>query len=145
MMQPVISDRHRSLVYRAILLVLLAIATIGTNQSVREQTTTTAATVTTTSTTAPLALECHRNPYRNALDTSLSNMVVLSQNWLADLPHHYDTANTKAALVNHTRFQAFEPFGTCETSCVGGACRDDVSKIVCGLSSLTTGCVVYSI
>lgn len=144
MAQTVVSDRHRPLIYRAVLLLLLAIVVIVTNQSFREQTATTTATLTTT-TTAPHTLECHRNPYRSSLNTSLSDMAVLSQKWLADLSHHYETASTKAALTNHMRFQAFEPFGTCETSCVGGACRDDASKIVCGLPSLTKGCVVYSI
>jgi len=48
----------------------------------------------------------------------------------------------------HTRFKAFEEMATCQQTCVGGACSNDQSKIVCGLDNLkqqNEKCVIYSI
>ena len=94
---------------------------------------------------ASALLECHKNPYRESLNTSLTDLLAMSNEWLASLPEHYAIARNENALIKHTRFQPFQPFGTCNQTCVGGACREDTSKIVCGIESLKKGCIVYSI
>ena len=68
----------------------------------------------------------------------------MSKEWLASLPEHHAVARSENTLIKHTRFQAFQPFGTCNQTCVGGPCRNDASKIVCGIEFLKKGCIVYS-
>lgn len=53
---------------------------------------------------------------------------------------------------DHQRFYPFNPHVKCKDSdrtCVGGACGDDTSKIVCGLQNLRqvpeSDCIIYSI
>lgn len=106
---------------------------------------------------------CTRNPYAVALNEPLEVSAQQAREWLANVNETYQKADTDKSLLKHThaRFFPFEPMASCNaTTCVGGRCRSDESKIVCGfeqLSSDTTTattttaaasndkCVIYSI
>ena len=103
------------------------------------------ATVSPLTKTAVSHIECKNNPYRDSLNTTFADMADMSQNWLNGISDHFVSARRNETWNEHNRFQVFQPFGSCQESCVGGACRDDVSKIVCGLQFLQEGCIVYSI
>jgi len=93
---------------------------------------------------------CHANPYAGALQESLEDVAVKMDSWMANLALHQQKA-ASASMFRHThdRFFPFDAnMATCKsTTCVGGTCRADTSKIVCGLEQLTEQqqCVVYSI
>jgi len=97
------------------------------------------------------SLICHANPYAGALQDSLDQISQKMDDWMSHLAAHQQRA-AEPGMVRHTH-ERFFPFdanlASCQTTtCVGGKCRDDTSKIVCGLEQLTiatTTCVVYSI
>lgn len=85
------------------------------------------------------------NPFESSLHVSLKHAKKYMHDWQLTVPA------LEAALVsnggsrhNHKRFDAFEELG-CDTTCVGGDCSQDESKIVCGLHLLKPPCIVYSI
>ena len=97
---------------------------------------------------------CVENPYISSLSTSIMNISKSMDDWLMNIvPIEKDLVNrTRGHPHTHDRFHAFEPMGSCMMSCMGGACKEDRSKIVCGnhskdgaVSSLSAPCVVYSI
>ena len=59
---------------------------------------------------------------------------------------HYNSPASRQH--NHKRFDAFAVMGQgCDQQCIGGACRQDTSKITCGVThdNMVAPCVVYSI
>jgi len=98
---------------------------------------------------------CTQNPYRNALQTSLEQAGSNMDAWLEQLDEHQEKTSNATVMQrhNHDRFFPFEPHSPCQsTTCVGGTCRRDTSKIVCGLQDMIaqedndgSPCIVYSI
>ena len=99
---------------------------------------------------------CHANPYADALNESLPEISVRMDQWVANLTLHQQRAAAPSMFQHtHERFFAFDAtMAHCSNkTCVGGMCRQDTSKIVCGLEQLATAateqqpssCVVYSI
>lgn len=98
---------------------------------------------------------CHQNPYLQAIQEPSWVLQARADLWLYDLPkHHQKGLNTSAYDPDgHGRFFPFEEMATCtEKTCIGGACFEDESKTVCGLSQVvptTQGtkskCIAYSI
>ena len=75
--------------------------------------------------------------------------------WLAEIGRHHETAMSETNH-DHGRFFPFDIMANCtELACVGGPCRGDTSKIVCGMPELThvrvtsarkdEKCIIYSI
>jgi len=93
---------------------------------------------------------CWENPFAKNVNASLEEVGSAIDKWIAN-----STAieTSLARIVDnskhpHTRFQAFEVMGggCTQTDCIGGACKRDVSKIMCGSAQeLKAPCVVYSI
>ena len=84
---------------------------------------------------------CRSNPYLGALNGSVTEIAHRMERWLQELPRHQQRASS-SLLHEHTheRFFAFDDTGitTCTSvMCVGGPCRADASKMVCGLDQLT--------
>jgi len=100
---------------------------------------------------------CRNNPYVSALKDSLEVISQRAQVWLnssSAIALANLRKNPRTHRWNHRRFDAFEIMAPCNaTSCVGGPCKSDESKIVCGLDSLQTTtdknedelCIIYSI
>jgi hypothetical protein len=99
---------------------------------------------------------CHQNPYVGALESSLEKIAGEMDSWLENIGNHVAKGSSaEMTEPDHSRFFPFEVMSECkEKSCVGGPCRSDTSKIVCGLDQLQkeTGrlrgadaCIVYSI
>mmetsp|Transcript_38118 Transcript_38118/g.92254 ORF Transcript_38118/g.92254 Transcript_38118/m.92254 type:complete len:266 (-) Transcript_38118:2414-3211(-) len=71
--------------------------------------------------------------------------------WLE--PSHVDSVLREATLnetwkIEWNVFNSINVMNRCKNDqrkCIGGPCRDDRSKITCGISALQRGCVVYSI
>ena len=74
---------------------------------------------------------CKQNPYRSSLSMDFDELSIKTDNWLAN-----ETEITKDIVLrskgehNHIRFDAFEEFGNCNYTCVGGGCKGDRSKII---------------
>ena len=102
---------------------------------------------------------CHHNPFLISLaadDDKLRttfNALVNETAW----DREQITLNPQTNH-NHNRFRVFHKGIDCNYTCVGGACGDDTSKVVCGLDALlqreevvvsrpssSPSCVVYSI
>ena len=103
---------------------------------------------------------CQQNPLLDALNATPEAIADKMDAWLGGIGDAHAKAATDPSmqLHDHARFFPFDVMAPCnEKSCVGGACRRDTSKIVCGLEQLQqqasekTGnsrnetCVVYSI
>jgi len=92
---------------------------------------------------------CDQNQYVNSLSLPLTEYSQLMDKWFANrITIERDlTAETVGFAHNHKRFKAFEVMGECNETCVGGPCKDDLSKITCGVQegSMESPCVVYSI
>lgn len=90
---------------------------------------------------------CTQNQYANALNLPLNDTAGLMDQWLANKTLHEKTlmANRQNMEHNHGRFDAFQVMGECNVDCIGGECRRDTSKIVCGGTAVRDPCVVYSI
>jgi len=105
---------------------------------------------------------CQENVYSNSLSLPLSKYGEHMDNWMSNRTQKEKelTVQTLGFEGGHKRFDAFEVMGACNTTCIGGACRKDTSKIVClgdndsvyeKNSSLSAAknygepCVVYSI
>ena len=92
---------------------------------------------------------CDQNQYVNSLSLALSDYAELMDKWLANrITIEKDlTAETIGFEHDWTRFKAFEAMGGCNETCVGGMCKEDESKITCGVQegSMEAPCVVYSI
>jgi hypothetical protein len=90
---------------------------------------------------------CRENPYAASFHSSLDSIRSKADTWLANMDSHLLEAS-KDEMKEHTwaRFFPFDTMTECATSCVGGPCRSDTSKIICGIDKLQTEekCVVYS-
>jgi len=91
------------------------------------------------------SLLCTQNPFVGALNESLETADNRATDWLENIEEAYK--KSESAGNGHGRFFPFEPTVTCkDISCVGGKCKADTSKMVCGLDHLVNRfCVIYSI
>jgi hypothetical protein len=91
---------------------------------------------------------CRENPYAASFHSSLDSIRSQADAWLENIDNHLQIA-TQEEMKNHShaRFFPFDTMAECDTTCVGGACKLDKSKIVCGIEKLQTEekCVVYSV
>jgi hypothetical protein len=91
---------------------------------------------------------CWENPYAASFHSSLESIRSQADAWLENMDSHLQLAEQKEMKqFDHARFAPFEVMAECDTTCVGGACKHDKSKIVCGMEKLQTEekCVVYSV
>lgn len=91
---------------------------------------------------------CTQNPFANYLSLELSSYANLVNNAIEDRASIEESLIPRANGHDHVRFEAFQEMGACKIghqTCLGGTCRDDESKIICGLSALKPPCVIYSI
>lgn len=96
---------------------------------------------------------CIQNQYAKSLSLPLSEYGILMDKWLDNkiAIEKELTSRTIGFPWNHDRFDAFQVMGDCEKTCIGGECREDTSKIVCGVTdnqgrnAMEAPCVVYSI
>jgi hypothetical protein len=111
-----------------------------------------------TQTTAPPSVHndvevagiCQENPYAGSLHSSLDGIRSQAKQWLEKKgmdSHLQRAAQEEMKQRTWDRFFPFEVMAACNTTCVGAECRDDKSKIVCGIEKLQTEekCVVYSV
>jgi hypothetical protein len=91
---------------------------------------------------------CRENPYAASFHSSLDSIRSKADTWLANMDHHLHNAS-QDEMKGHSwaRFFPFDTMAECDSTCVGGACRQDTSKIICGIDKLQTEekCVVYSV
>jgi hypothetical protein len=91
---------------------------------------------------------CQENPYAESLQSSLEEIRSQADQWLNGVDSHIQRA-TQEEMKKHNwdRFFPFEVMAECNTTCVGGPCKRDVSKITCGIENLQAekNCVVYSV
>jgi hypothetical protein len=94
-----------------------------------------------------MARLCHQNQYKDSLNSTLAETATRVDSWLdSETEIERDIVSRfNANAYDHTRFEVFEEMTGCQTSCIGGSCREDKSKIACGIPSLKAPCVVYSI
>lgn len=96
---------------------------------------------------------CPNNPYLPSMDVDHVNIEAYRRK-LASARER--AVSNPANKHDHKRFKIFEKLAQCKsTACIGGACRQDTRKIVCGLENLQktqqadsggkSTCVVYSI
>ena len=83
---------------------------------------------------------CYQNPYKSSLRDPLDVVALRMREWLSPdkLAESYDQAKNDASLAqwNHKRFTFVSNMTSCNNfDCIGGQCRQDTSKIVCGDSS----------
>jgi Methyltransferase domain len=94
---------------------------------------------------------CAQNPYLGAIDEPFHVIASRADAWLSNILVSMERANDSLMLnTNHLRFFPFEEMASCQNrsiSCIGGRCRTDQSKIMCGINELKKdkGCIVYSI
>lgn len=94
---------------------------------------------------------CKQNPYAPALKLPLTEYGEMMDNWIDNkIAIEKDLVyRTLDDAWDHTRFEAFEVMGGCKedkVDCIGGKCKEDESKIMCGATTaLEAPCVVYSI
>jgi hypothetical protein len=95
---------------------------------------------------------CSQNPYRGAINEPFDVVASRVDAWLSNISAAMERANDSWMFdINskHLRFFPFEEMASCKktsVSCIGGQCRDDESKIICGVDELKEdGCVIYSI
>jgi hypothetical protein len=88
------------------------------------------------------------NPYAASFHSSLDSIRSQADTWLENMDSHLQNA-TQEEMKAHSwaRFFPFDVMAECDSTCVGGRCREDKSKIVCGIEKLQTEekCVVYSV
>jgi hypothetical protein len=91
---------------------------------------------------------CRENPYMSSFRSSQESIRAQADAWLENMKSHLKKAKQKKMnRFDHERYFPFEVMAECDTTCVGGACKSDTSKIVCGIEKLQTEekCVVYSL
>lgn len=90
---------------------------------------------------------CLENTYIPSLDSNISEIANRMDHWLSEetLIEKNLLADPESTAHTHTRFDAFQAMTGCEKTCVGGACRADTSKQICGLVNLKPPCTIYSI
>jgi len=76
---------------------------------------------------------CQENIYSDSLSLPLAKYGELMDDWVSTKIQKEKelTAQTLGFEWSHKRFEAFEVMGSCKTTCIGGECREDRSKIVC--------------
>jgi hypothetical protein len=93
-------------------------------------------------------MACRENPYAASFHSSLDSIRSKADTWLANIDHHLQKASTED-MKEHSwaRFFPFDTMAECDSTCVGGECRQDTSKIICGIDKLQTEekCIVYSV
>lgn len=99
---------------------------------------------TTTSRRHPNARICHSNPYLQALVEQPARIVSEQMLQFLDLEREKfgaESMDPKYRAHTHDRFFPFVPMATCDAThleCIGGPCRDDLSKNICGLQEHVT-------
>lgn len=92
---------------------------------------------------------CEQNQYADSLSLPLSRHGHLMDEWMEKKVEYERnlTKLTEGHPHDWNRFQAFQEMGSCNQTCIGGACRNDTSKITCGVGdgTMEAPCVVYSI
>lgn len=94
---------------------------------------------------------CYQNPFASNLINSLDEIsermnAYLEPSFFEEIVHQARTNNTWTVKWNV--FNPIQVMSKCQDSqrvCIGGECREDKSKITCGVPALKPGCVVYSI
>lgn len=99
---------------------------------------------------------CEANPYLKSLlpGTSYDSIDQKAQTWL-ETNHRRDLLQKmiKASYGRnvHKKFDAFDEMAACNYTCIGGECKSDQSKIMCGTDTLLelqepeSTCIIYSI
>jgi hypothetical protein len=93
---------------------------------------------------------CSQNPYAEALTDPLDVIAKKADAWLDNMEATIDQTFARSLRRHtHKRFFPFDAsMATCKSmECVGGPCKSDLSKFVCGLDELRKEktCIVYSI
>ena len=90
---------------------------------------------------------CSQNQYAKSLSLPLEEYRRLGKEWMDSKVEIEKKLLDPGHKHSHDRFGAFQKMGSCVTTCIGGPCRKDVSKIACGADRDTTEapCVVYSV
>ena len=95
--------------------------------------------------------KCTTNPFEKSVHETFDAVMETAQDWLDhQSAYHEISGRTTYERIGHARFFPFEVMATCkDMQCIGGACSEDKSKYVCGISQLGGGggeeCVIYSI
>jgi hypothetical protein len=86
---------------------------------------------------ASIKRPCTQNPYLGAIGP-LDGITAEMDKWLGNLTAiGSDSTSIRYRKHDHQRFFPFEEMAKCNSiTCVGGACRKDDSKIVCGMEEL---------
>ena len=90
---------------------------------------------------------CWQNQYAKSLSLPLEGYGRLADEWIDRRVEIEKNLTGLGQKHNHDRFGAFRTMGSCNSTCIGGLCRRDVSKIACGVDrgSMQAPCVVYSV
>lgn len=94
---------------------------------------------------------CAQNPFSKWTTDKFESVARRMDDWLE--PENFNNILHQATTneswkVKWNIFNSIQVLTSCKESqkvCIGGLCRDDQSKIACGLLSLDPRCVVYSI
>lgn len=94
---------------------------------------------------------CLQNPYSHGIVDSFETVAKRMDTWLE--PSHFqhvveEATNNDTWKIDWNIFTSIAVMTECKKSerlCIGGSCRNDESKITCGLRRLEQGCVIYSI
>ena len=77
---------------------------------------------------------CRENPYAASFHSSLDSIRSKADTWLENIDSHLQIATQEEMKTHsHARFFPFDVMAECDTTCVGGACKRYVFKIVCGI------------
>ena len=89
---------------------------------------------------------CKRNPFLASIKLSETEMLSKYDSLVKQTAWDREQITLDPQTKhNHNRFRPFHTAVDCNPTCVGGECGSDTSKIVCGLNTLRSPCVVYSI
>jgi hypothetical protein len=92
---------------------------------------------------------CESNVFKHSLKDgfSLAAIDAKANRWLANRAViTEDIRRAAGERYDRTRWGLFDEMGRCEQACVGGKCRDDASKIICGFDRVPEeNCIVYSL
>jgi len=93
---------------------------------------------------------CYENPYCTSIKPphTLETAKQKAEEWMASKSKIMEKVVAESNGETHKKFNGFHVMAPCDYECTG-RCRDDTSKIVCGLAKLReahdTKCIVYSI
>lgn len=94
------------------------------------------------------ANRCHISDLTKSLEipANFSSIVAAYRKQIPDLIARARQNQRKGRPRLHERFKPFSPLFKCtDVTSIGGGPQDDTSKLVCGMTNLKEGCIVYSI